>query len=152
MQANVKGTTMPVLEMVLEPGEAIISTHGDLSWMSANMQLSQTANTGGGGGIMAGLKRMAGGGGLLLTRYEATGGPGMVSFASKLPGRIFPIDVSPGHGYVVHRHGWVCGTPGDHPFGGASAVLPRRPVGWRGLRPAEARGRGHRPGSSSPVS
>ena len=45
---------MPVLEMVLEPGEALISTHGDLSWMTANMQLSQTANTGGGGGIMGG--------------------------------------------------------------------------------------------------
>jgi uncharacterized protein (AIM24 family) len=115
MQANVKGTTMPVLEMVLEPGEAIISTHGDLSWMSANMQLSQTTNTGGGGGIMAGLKRMAGGGGLFLTRYEAAGGPGMVSFASKVPGRIFPVEVNPGHGYVVHRHGWVCGTPGITP-------------------------------------
>jgi uncharacterized protein (AIM24 family) len=115
MQANVKGTTMPVLEMVLEPGEALISTHGDLSWMSANMQLSQTAKTGGGGGIMAGLKRMAGGGGLFLTRYEATGGQGMVSFASKVPGRILPVDITPGHGYVVHRHGWVCGTPGVIP-------------------------------------
>ena len=64
---------------------------------------------------MAGLKRMAGGGGLFLTRYEATGGQGMVTFASKVPGRIFPIDISPGHGYVVHRHGWVCGTPGITP-------------------------------------
>ena len=64
---------------------------------------------------MAGLKRTAGGGGLFLTRYEATGGQGMVSFASKVPGRIFPIDVAPGHGYVVHRHGWVCGTAGITP-------------------------------------
>ena len=39
----------------------------------------------------------------------------MVTFASKVPGRIFPIDVTPGHGYVVHRHGWVCGTPGITP-------------------------------------
>jgi uncharacterized protein (AIM24 family) len=115
MQANVKGTTMPVLEMVLEPGEALVSTHGDLSWMTANMQLSQTANTGGGGGIMAGLKRMAGGGGLLLTRYEPTGGQGMVTFASKVPGRIFPVEIAPGHGYLVHRDGWVCGTPGITP-------------------------------------
>ena len=115
MQANVKGTTMPVLEMLLDPGEAIISTHGDLSWMSANMRLSQTTNTGGGGGLMAGLKRAVGGGGVFLTRYEAEGGPGMVTFASKVPGRIFPVDVSPGHGYVVHRHGWLCGTPGITP-------------------------------------
>jgi len=55
MQANVNGTTMPVLEMLLDPGEALVSTHGDLSWMTANMQMSQKVNTGGGGGLMAGL-------------------------------------------------------------------------------------------------
>jgi uncharacterized protein (AIM24 family) len=115
MQANVKGTTMPVLEMFLEPGETLISTHGDLSWMSPNVQMSQTTNTSGGGGLMAGLKRMAGGGGLFLTRYEAQGTQGMVSFAAKLPGRMLPVEVSPGKGYVVHRHGWVCGTAGITP-------------------------------------
>ncbi|HTZ07511.1 MAG TPA: AIM24 family protein [Acidimicrobiales bacterium] len=115
MQATIKGSTMPVLEMLLDPGEAVISTHGDLSWMTANMQLSQTASTGSGGGIMAGLKRMAGGGGLFLTRYEPVGGQGMVTFAAKLPGRIFPVDVAPGAGYVVHRHGWLCGTTGITP-------------------------------------
>jgi len=137
VQANVNGTTMPVLEMVLEPGESIVSTHGDLSWMTPNVQLSQTASSASGGGIMAGLKRMAGGGGLLLTKYEAVGGQGMVSFASKLPGRIFPVDVGPGHGYIVHRHGWLCGTAGITPtvalqqsfrgglFGGEGFVLQK---------------------------
>lgn len=115
MQANVRGTTMPVLEMTLEPGDALVSTHGDLSWMTANVQLSQTANTGGGGGLMAGLKRAVGGAGILLTRYEAVGGPGMVSFASKVPGRIIPVEISSGQGYLVHHHGWVCGTPGITP-------------------------------------
>ena len=37
MQAEVKGTTMPLLEMILESGESIVSTHGELSWMSANV-------------------------------------------------------------------------------------------------------------------
>ncbi len=142
MQANVKGTTMPVLEMVLEPGEAIISTHGDLSWMSANMQLSQTTNTGGGGGIMAGLKRMAGGGGLFLTRYEATGRPGMVSFASKVPGRIFPVDVTPGPRLRRAPPRLGVRHTGDHAVGGPAAVVPRRAVGRRGLHPPEARGPG----------
>jgi uncharacterized protein (AIM24 family) len=115
MQASVKGTTMPVLEMILDPGEALVSTHGDLSWMTPNVQMSQKTSTGGGGGLMSGLKRLAGGGGLFLTRYEPQGGQGMITFASKLPGRIFPVDVSAGHGYVVHHHGWVCGTPGITP-------------------------------------
>ncbi len=137
MKAEVKGSTLPVLEMILEPGEAVVSTHGDLAWMSANMQLSQSANTTGGGGLMAGLKRVAGGGGIFLTRYEPTGGPGMLVLAAKLPGRIFPVDIEPGAGYVVHRHGWLCGTPNIQPtvalqqtfggavFGGEGFILQR---------------------------
>jgi uncharacterized protein (TIGR00266 family) len=115
MNAEVKGTTLPVLQVNLDPGEHVISTHGDLAWMSANMQMSQTVNTGGQKGFMAGLKRVVGGGGLFLTRYEPQSGPGQVTFAAKLPGRIFPIEVTPGNGFLVHRHGWLCGTPGIIP-------------------------------------
>ena len=112
MQAEIKGTTMPVLEVTVQPGEQLISTHGELSWMTANMQMSQTA---GSGGFMKGLKRVMGGGGIFLTRYEPSGGPGMIAFAAKMPGHIVPVDISPGHSYLVHRHGWLCGTPGITP-------------------------------------
>ena len=115
MDAQVKGTTMPILEMLLDPGESLISTHGELSWMTNNIQLSQTTSTGGTKGVMSGLKRMVGGGGLFLTKYEAVGSQGMLTFATKLPGRIFPIDITDGQGYLVHRHGWVCGTDGIVP-------------------------------------
>jgi uncharacterized protein (AIM24 family) len=85
VQDEIKGTTMPVLEMMLQPGESIVSTHGELSWMSPNVRMSQTTSAGGKGGLMSGLKRMMGGGGLFLTRYQAEGGSGIVSFAAKLP-------------------------------------------------------------------
>ncbi len=115
MQAEVKGSTLPVLEMILDPGEAIISNHGELSWMTTNVQMSQTTvmgNQGGGGGLLGGLKRVVSGTSIFLTRYEAAGGAGMVAFAAKMPGRIFPLEVGAPGGYLVHRHGWVCGTPG----------------------------------------
>ena len=115
MQAEVKGTTMPLLEMILEAGESIVSTHGELSWMSANVQMSQSTSAGGQKGLMGGLKRAMGGGSLFVTRYEAQGGQGMVAFGAKLPGRIFPVTISAGQGYLVHRHGWVCGTDGIVP-------------------------------------
>lgn len=115
MHVEVKGTTLPVLEVVLDPGEEVISTHGELSWMSPNLQMSQTTSTGGRHGLLAGLKRIAGGGGLFLTRYAASGGQAMVAFAAKLPGRIFPVEVAPGAGFLVHRHGWLCATPGVTP-------------------------------------
>lgn len=141
MRTDVKGSTMPVLEVGLEPGEEVISTHGSLSWMSPNLQMSQTTSTGAkggkGGGLLGGLKRAMGGGGLFLTRYEAQGGPAMVTFAAKLPGRIFPLEISAGGGFLVHRHGWLCATPGVVPtvglqqsfrgglFGGDGFVLER---------------------------
>jgi uncharacterized protein (TIGR00266 family) len=112
MQAEIKGTTMPVLEVTVQPQEQLISTHGELSWMTANMQMSQSA---GSGGLMHGLRRVMGGGGLFVTRYEAMGGPGMIAFAAKMPGHIVSIDVTPGHSYLVHRHGWLCGTAGITP-------------------------------------
>ena len=112
MQAEIKGTTMPVLEVTLQPGEQLISTHGELSWMTGNMQMSQTT---GAGGFLKGLRRVMGGGGIFLTRYEPSGSPGMVAFAAKMPGHIVPVDISSGQSYLVHRHGWLCGTPGITP-------------------------------------
>jgi uncharacterized protein (AIM24 family) len=112
MQAEIKGTTMPVLEVSLGQGEELISTHGELAWMTASIQLSQTTRGGGGGGFMQGLKRAAGGGGLFLTRYA---GPGAITFAAKVPGHIMPVDINPGMAYFVHRHGFLCGTQGITP-------------------------------------
>jgi uncharacterized protein (AIM24 family) len=137
VRADVKGTTMPVLEVGLDPGEELVSTHGSLSWMSPNLTMSQTASPGGRGGLMAGLKRALGGAGVVLTRYEATGGPATVAFAAKLPGRILPVEVAPGAGFLVHRHGWLCATPKVQPsvglqqsfrsglYGGEGFVLER---------------------------
>jgi uncharacterized protein (TIGR00266 family) len=123
MQAQVKGSTMPVLEMVLDPGEVIVSDHGELSWMTPNMQMTQTANVGQSTGLLGGLKRALGGASILLTRYQATGGPGMVAFAAKVPGHIFPLEVAPGQGYLVHHHGWVCGTEAVTPSVGFNQGL-----------------------------
>ena len=111
MQAEIKGTTMPILEVSLSQGEQLVSHHGELAWMTPSIQMSQTTSTGGpgGGGFMQGLKRMMGGGGLFLTRFE---GPGMITFAAKAPGHIVHVDIEPGHEYLVHRHGWLAGTAG----------------------------------------
>jgi uncharacterized protein (TIGR00266 family) len=113
MQAEIKGTTMPILQVSLEQGEEVVSTHGELAWMTAGIMMSQTTNTGGGGGgFMQGLKRMVGGGGLFLTKYA---GPGAITFAAKVPGHIVPVDIANGQSYLVHRHGWLCGTSGITP-------------------------------------
>jgi uncharacterized protein (AIM24 family) len=134
MQHRVLGTTMPVLELSLEAGEEVISTHGDLGWMSPSVTMHQT--TGAGHGLMAALKRVAGGAGLLLTQYRAEGAPGLVAFAAKLPGQILEVTVD-NNPYLVAGHGWLCATPQVVPsvgfqkhlgaglFGGEGFVLER---------------------------
>src|SRR5215469_3513968 len=111
MQARITGTTMPVLEFVLDPNESVISEAGELSWMTAPIQLTTHTQMGGGGGLMGVFKRVAGGGTLFMTEYRAMGAPGEVAFATKLPGHIVPVEVNAGNEYMVHRHGFLCATP-----------------------------------------
>jgi uncharacterized protein (TIGR00266 family) len=113
MNFEVKGTVLPVLEAILQPGETVVSTHGDLGWMTPGVQLAQTTQMGTGGrSFMKAAKRMVGGGGLFLTRYSALAETGTVVFAAKLPGNIISVEVTPERSYYVHRAGFLCGTEG----------------------------------------
>ncbi len=111
MQSRIVGTTMPVLEVLLQPGEAIISEAGELSWMTQTIAMQTHTQMAGGGGFLGAIKRMAGGGTLFMTEYTAQGYPGEVAFATKLPGHILPLEIGPGHEYMIHRHGFLCATP-----------------------------------------
>ena len=63
--------------------------------------------------------------------------PGVVAFATKVPGHIVPVSVAPGSEYMVHRHGFLCATSqvaigvgfqqslGAGIFGGAGLLLQR---------------------------
>ena len=110
MQSNIVGTTMPVLEFILEPNEAIISEAAELSWMGASIQMTTHTQMAGGGGLFGAIRRVAGGGSLFMTEYRAYGAAGEVAFATKVPGHILPVPVGNGYEYLIHRHGFLCGT------------------------------------------
>ena len=110
MQSRITGTTMPVLELVLEPNESIISEAGELSWMSSSIQMTTHTQFAGGGGLFGVLRRVAGGGSIFMTEYRALGSPGELAFATKLPGHIVPVEVAPGRDFMIHRHGFLCAT------------------------------------------
>lgn len=112
MNHRIMGTTLPVLEFQLAPGESVVAVSGELSWMSASITLQTGAQLGGTGGIFGVIRRVAGGGSLFLTQYTAHGAPGLLAFATRVPGHILPIAVTPAQTYLVHRHGFLCGTPG----------------------------------------
>jgi uncharacterized protein (AIM24 family) len=86
------GSTQPVLSISLEPGESIVAEAGEFAWMTDSIQLTA---------------RPAG-----LSDYTAKDQAGTIAFASRLPGSILHIEVTPDHEYLVHPNGFLAGTPG----------------------------------------
>ena len=112
MKSKITGTTLPVLEIGLEQGDVIVAEPGEFSWMTDNVQLKTTAMTAGAKGLFGALTRALSGGGLFMTEYMAQSGNGLIAFAAKVPGVIMQVDVQPGRGYLIHRHGFLCATNG----------------------------------------
>lgn len=94
MRYEIKGDTLPVVVCYLENGEKMITERGSMSWMSPNMKMETTSN----GGIGKAFGRMFSGEALFQNRYTATGGNGMIAFASSFPGadRSAPDCTGPG--------------------------------------------------------
>jgi uncharacterized protein (TIGR00266 family) len=143
MQTRIQGTTMPVLEIQLDPNESVFSESGELSWMTASIQMNTHTQSGGGGGLFGVIERVAGGGSIFMTEYRAMQYSGEVAFATRVPGHIVPVEVGPRSEFLVHRHGFLCATPqvslgvgfqqslGAGVFGGDGFLLQR--IGGYGM-------------------
>jgi uncharacterized protein (TIGR00266 family) len=107
---RVLGTTLPVLEVQLQPGQSVISQGGEMSWMSPNVVMSTQTSGAGGSGLAGVLKRAVAGGTIFMSQYTAQGGVGVVAFAAKMPGHIRAIDVDATRQYMVSRHGFLAAT------------------------------------------
>ena len=100
---EIEGGNLPVVICYPEAGQALCTESGAMSWMSPNMKME--TNTGGGLKKMFG--RMFSGESLFLNEYTATGGTGMIAFASSFPGSIIPYQVTPGNGIIVQKRGFL---------------------------------------------
>ena len=112
MRHEITGSTMPVLEMYLDPGDTIVAESGELSWMTPGIKLETSMGAGGsGGGLFGAVKRKIAGGSFWMTQFTAEQA-GEVAFAARVPGHFVAIDVTDDNHVRIHRHGFVCGTEG----------------------------------------
>jgi len=143
MESKIVGTVMPVLELSMQPNDKVFAESGELSWMSMTVQMQTGTSVGGQqGGFMSALGRAMAGGTLFMTEYTAVGGPGLLAFAAKLPGQIVPLDIAPGHGYMVHRHGFMCANIGVQFSIGFQQRLGAGVFGGTGFRMQKLTGQG----------
>ena len=144
MEDQILGTTMPVLSISLNGGDSVVAEVGEFSWMTDSIQMSTGMGGGvGGQGLMGTLKRKIGGGTLLMSTYTAQGSPGVIAFASKVPGSILPIEVGSGHEYMAHRHGFLAGTPGIQISAGFQQSFSAGVFGGDGFILQRIGGQGH---------
>ena len=92
----------------LASGEQMVTESGGMSWMSANMKMETTSN----GGVGTALGRMFAGENLFQNIYTAEGGSGKIAFASKFPGSIIPVQISPGNELIVQKSGFLASEIG----------------------------------------
>ena len=143
MDPKIVGTVMPVLELSMQPNDKVFGESGELSWMSMSIQMQTGTSVGGQqGGFIGALGRAMAGGTLFMTEYTAVGGPGLLAFAAKLPGQIVPLDIAPGHGYMVHRHGFMCANIGVQFAIGFQQRLGAGVFGGTGFRMQKLTGQG----------
>lgn len=108
MRYSIEGEPLPVVICELENGETMITESGAMSWMSPNMNMETTS----GGGIGKMFGRALSGESLFLNRYTATGGNGMIAFASSFPGSIKAFEIGPGQEIVAQKSAFLAATAG----------------------------------------
>ncbi|MDO4502398.1 MAG: TIGR00266 family protein [Coriobacteriia bacterium] len=106
MQYEIIGGSFPAVVCHLQGGEAMKNESGSMIWMDANIQMT---TTGGGGKKMLG--RLFSGESLFMNVYTANG-DGKIAFGSSFPGRILPVQISPGHELVVQKSGFLASEMG----------------------------------------
>ena len=107
MKYQIKGEPMPVVICRLEDGESVICESGAMSWMSPNLEME---TSGGGAGKMLG--RMFSGESMFQNRYSARNGAGMIAFASKFPGDIRAVEISPSAPVICQKGAFLASTEG----------------------------------------
>lgn len=107
MEYTIVGDNLQMVTIRLAEGECIYAEAGAMANMSGNVQMQTQAK----GGILGGLKRMVVGENFFLTRFRPEGGPGFVSFAGSIPGKIFPVRLD-GSDFVAQKDAFLCSEEG----------------------------------------
>ena len=104
------GDDMQLVEIELDPGEGVRAETGAMIYMTDGIEME----TGTGGGLFAGFKRMLVGDGFLIITFACNGpGRGRAGFAAPYPGKIVPVDLAEfGGSLLCQRDAFLCAAAG----------------------------------------
>jgi len=101
---TITGDNLQFVTIEFNPGELIWAEAGAMVYFSGNVQMQARAR----GGILKGLKRAVTGESFFVTEFGAHGGPGVVAFAGRVPGKIAAFDLRGGNQWIFQKDAFVC--------------------------------------------
>jgi uncharacterized protein (TIGR00266 family) len=107
---KIMGDDMQIVEIELDPGEGVRAEVGTMMYMSHGIEM----NTGTGGGVFKGFKRMLTGEGFFITNFVHNGrDKGHVAFGAPYPGKIKALNLGAlGGEFIVQKDGFLCAANG----------------------------------------
>jgi uncharacterized protein (TIGR00266 family) len=104
------GDDMQVVEVELDPGEGVRAEAGAMLFMSDGVEMQ----TGTGGGLFQGFKRMLTGESFFITTFLYSGrGKGQLAFSAPYPGKILPLELGRlGGEFLCQKDSFLCAARG----------------------------------------
>jgi uncharacterized protein (TIGR00266 family) len=104
------GSEMQLVEIELDPNEGVRAEVGAMMYMEDSIQMQ----TGTGGGLFAGFKRMISGSGFFITTFLNAGhGKSHVAFAAPYPGKIIVLELDKiGGTFLCQKDAFLCAANG----------------------------------------
>ena len=107
MKYRIVGDTMPAVEIMFDSkGESVFTQSGGMTWMSDGIAMATNTR----GGLMKGIGRMFAGESLFMATYTAVRPDCIIAFASTVPGRILPVDMSR-TSLICQKGAFLCAQP-----------------------------------------
>lgn len=107
MRYEIKGEPMSVVIVHLDENESMITESGSMVWMSPNMQMETV-----GGSVGKVFGRLFAGERLFQNVYTARGGEGLIAFASKFPGSLRAVEITPDRPVIAQKSAFLAATSG----------------------------------------
>jgi uncharacterized protein (TIGR00266 family) len=107
---KILGDDMQMVEIELDPGEGVRAEAGALTYMEDGIQMQ----TGTGGGLFRGLKRIVTGESFFITSFVNNArNKSRVAFAAPYPGKVIPLDLANmGGRFLCQKDSFLCAAQG----------------------------------------
>ena len=104
MKYEIIGDNLQFAKIELNLGEGVFAEAGSMVNMTGSMSMESQLK----GGIISGIKRAVTGESVFLTKFTAETETGFVSFAGTMPGKIFPVKITPGKEFIAQKDSFLC--------------------------------------------